>query len=267
MDLSTSYMGLALRNPLVASRVAAVEHARRHPAAGRRRRRRGRALLAVRGAAAPGGGAERAAGRRRHRELRRVAVLLPCRGGRGRQTGPRRYLSLLERAAAAVEIPVIASLNGVTPRRLDRLRPGDAGRGCRGDRAEHLLRARRPAHLRPGGRAAAHRHPVPGQGRGDRAGGGQAEPALQLDRRDGAAAGRGRRGRPGAFQPVPAARHRPGDPRGGTRREPVQPGRGPAAAHLDLDPARTGYAPRSRRPPASRDLPTWSSTCWQARTS
>ena len=29
--------------------------------------------------------------------------------------GPRRYLSLLERAAAAVEIPVIASLNGVTP--------------------------------------------------------------------------------------------------------------------------------------------------------
>ncbi len=29
--------------------------------------------------------------------------------------GPRRYLSLLERAAAAVDIPVIASLNGVTP--------------------------------------------------------------------------------------------------------------------------------------------------------
>jgi dihydroorotate dehydrogenase (fumarate) len=30
-------------------------------------------------------------------------------------TGPSRYLSLLERAAAAVDIPVIASLNGVTP--------------------------------------------------------------------------------------------------------------------------------------------------------
>ena len=29
-------------------------------------------------------------------------------------SGPRRYLSLLERAAAAVEVPVIASLNGVT---------------------------------------------------------------------------------------------------------------------------------------------------------
>ena len=31
------------------------------------------------------------------------------------EPGPRRYLSLLERAAAAVEVPVIASLNGVTP--------------------------------------------------------------------------------------------------------------------------------------------------------
>jgi dihydroorotate dehydrogenase (fumarate) len=31
------------------------------------------------------------------------------------EAGPRRYLNLLERAAAAVEVPVIASLNGVTP--------------------------------------------------------------------------------------------------------------------------------------------------------
>ena len=31
------------------------------------------------------------------------------------EAGPRRYLSLLERAAAAVEVPVIGSLNGVTP--------------------------------------------------------------------------------------------------------------------------------------------------------
>jgi dihydroorotate dehydrogenase (fumarate) len=31
------------------------------------------------------------------------------------ELGPRRYLSLLERATAAVDIPVIASLNGVTP--------------------------------------------------------------------------------------------------------------------------------------------------------
>ena len=31
------------------------------------------------------------------------------------EPGPRRYLSLLERAAAAVDVPVIASLNGITP--------------------------------------------------------------------------------------------------------------------------------------------------------
>ncbi len=35
--------------------------------------------------------------------------------GAEEDAGPRRYLSLLERAAAAVQIPVIASLNGVTP--------------------------------------------------------------------------------------------------------------------------------------------------------
>jgi dihydroorotate dehydrogenase (fumarate) len=33
----------------------------------------------------------------------------------GDDPGPRRYLSLLERSVAAVEVPVIASLNGVTP--------------------------------------------------------------------------------------------------------------------------------------------------------
>ena len=46
----------------------------------------------------------------------------------GDEPGPRRYLSLLERAAAAVDIPVIASLNGVTAGGLDRLRRAHAGR-------------------------------------------------------------------------------------------------------------------------------------------
>ena len=41
--------------------------------------------------------------------------------------GPRRYLSLLERAAAAVDVPVIASLNGSHARRLGRATP----RRCR----------------------------------------------------------------------------------------------------------------------------------------
>src|SRR5262249_3942989 len=35
--------------------------------------------------------------------------------GAEEEPGPRRYLSLLERSAAAIPIPVIGSLNGVTP--------------------------------------------------------------------------------------------------------------------------------------------------------
>ena len=42
------------------------------------------------------------------------------------EAGPQQYLSLLERSAAAVEIPVIGSLNGVTREWLDRVRARDA---------------------------------------------------------------------------------------------------------------------------------------------
>ena len=68
--------------------------------------------------------------------------------------GPERHLSLVERAAAAVDIPVIASLNGITLGRVDRLRARDAGRRCRRDRAEHLLRPGRHPHAGPRRRAA-----------------------------------------------------------------------------------------------------------------
>ena len=88
MELSTTYMGLALRNPLVASAVAAVVHRRRRPAAGRRRRRRDRAVLAVRGAAARGGRANARLVDAGSRELRRGARLLPGRGRGGRRPAP-----------------------------------------------------------------------------------------------------------------------------------------------------------------------------------
>ena len=79
MDLSTDYMGLALRNPLVASASPlsqTVDGVRRLADAGV-----GAVVLyslfeeQLRREAAR----ERAARRRRHRELRRVAVLLPGR--------------------------------------------------------------------------------------------------------------------------------------------------------------------------------------------
>ena len=112
MDLSTQYLGLALRNPLVASAsplsntadgvrrladsgVGAVvlyslfeEQLRREAAAN---------------AALADAGTE---------SFAESLSYFPAAAGAS--PGPRRYLSLLERAAAAVDIPVIASLNGVT---------------------------------------------------------------------------------------------------------------------------------------------------------
>ncbi len=113
MELATRYMGLALSNPLVASASPlsyTVDGVRR---------------LADSGVAAVvlfslfeeqlREQAERTA-----RLVDEPAESFPealgyFPAGAEEDAGPRRYLSLLERAAAAVQIPVIASLNGVTP--------------------------------------------------------------------------------------------------------------------------------------------------------
>ena len=210
---------------------------------------------------------ERAAGRRRHRELRRVAVAT-SRPPPRRTPGPRRYLSLLERAAAAVDVPVIASLNGVTPGGW-----ADYARAMQdaGAAAIELNIYYLPGDPHISGRDVEQRHVdvlTAGQGRGDRAGRGQAEPVLQLDRRDGAAARRGRRRRAGAVQPVPAARHRPGDARRRARASALS---SPAEARLPRTwiallrgrvraVARGDHRRRGRRP-------TWPGTCWPAPTS
>ena len=113
MDLSTKYMGLALRNPLVAS-ASPLSHT----------------LEGVRRLADAGVGAvvlyslfeeelaEEAARNARLAEAGTESFaesLSYFPEGAGEVSGPRRYLSLVERAAAAVEVPVIGSLNGVTP--------------------------------------------------------------------------------------------------------------------------------------------------------
>ena len=113
MELATEYMGLALRNPLVASASPLS-----------------RTVDGVRGLADAGVGAV-VLYSLFEEQLRREAALNARMAEAGSESfpealsyfpddvdadpGPRRYLSLLERAAAAVEIPVIASLNGVTP--------------------------------------------------------------------------------------------------------------------------------------------------------
>jgi dihydroorotate dehydrogenase (fumarate) len=113
MELATTYMGLRLRNPLVASPSPLSS-----------------TLDGVRRLADSGVGAivlfslfeeqlrERAAENARlldgsSESFPEALDYLPAVAGD--DPGPRAYLRLVERAAAAVEVPVIASLNGVTP--------------------------------------------------------------------------------------------------------------------------------------------------------
>ena len=113
MQLQTSYMGLRLRNPLVAS-ASPLSYT----------------LDGVRSLADAGVGAivlfslfEEQLREEAARDARLVddpaesfSEALDYVPAIVREdAGPRRYLSLLERAAAAVDIPVIASLNGLTP--------------------------------------------------------------------------------------------------------------------------------------------------------
>jgi len=112
MDLSTRYLGLPLRNPLVASASPLSN-----------------TLDGVRRLAGAGVGAvvlfslfEEQLRREADRNARLADAgadsfaesLSYFPAGADEDTGPRRYLSLLERAAGAVDIPVIGSLNGVT---------------------------------------------------------------------------------------------------------------------------------------------------------
>src|ERR1039457_4819849 len=105
MDLTTNYMGLTLRNPLVASASPlskTVEGAARLADAGV-----GAIVLpslfeAEQDARLADAGTE---------SFAESLSYLPDAPG---QAGSRRYLSLVERAAATLGVPVIASLNGVT---------------------------------------------------------------------------------------------------------------------------------------------------------
>jgi dihydroorotate dehydrogenase (fumarate) len=112
MDLSTRYLGLELRNPLVASASPlsnTADGVRRLADAGV-----GAVVLyslfeeqlrreAAANAALADAGTE---------SFAESLSYFPA--GAEASPGPRRYLSLLERAAAAVDVPVIASLNGAT---------------------------------------------------------------------------------------------------------------------------------------------------------
>ena len=116
MDLSTAYLGLALRNPLVASPSPlsnTADGVRRLANAGV-----GAVVLyslfeeqvlqeAAENARLVAAGSESYA--------ESLSYFPTGAAEAAEEPGPRRYLSLLERAVAAVDVPVIASLNGITP--------------------------------------------------------------------------------------------------------------------------------------------------------
>ena len=196
MDLTTTYLGLELRNPLVASASPLSN-----------------TIAGIRQLADSGVGAivlyslfeeqlrreaeQHAVWRRPATESFAEALsYFPSAIDTDGDGGLRRYVSLIERAVAAVDVPVIASLNGTTPGGwtdfATALEQGRRG----GDRTERLPPAGQSAAARPRRGAAVHRDADDCEGRGQRAGGGQASPVLQLHGRDGASA---------SMRPVPTA--------------------------------------------------------------
>ncbi|MEE2035230.1 dihydroorotate dehydrogenase-like protein [Rhodococcus chondri] len=113
MDLSTRYLGLALQNPLVAAASPlsrTVDGIRRLADAGV-----GAVVLYSLFEEQLRRETERNAALTEHGSQSYAESLSYFPSVVERDPGPRRYLSLLERAAQAVPVPVIGSLNGVTP--------------------------------------------------------------------------------------------------------------------------------------------------------
>jgi dihydroorotate dehydrogenase (fumarate) len=113
MDLTTKYLGMQLRTPLVASASPLSQEIGGIRQLGRCGRVGRCALFPVRRTTAQGGSRARTPSQRRHRELRRVRHLLSPL-----QRIPHRTRAVSESHSqsqeAAVDIPIIASLNGST---------------------------------------------------------------------------------------------------------------------------------------------------------
>ena len=236
-DLSTTYMGLALRNPLVASASPisrTVDGVQRVADAGvgavvlyslfeeqvRREAAENARLLDA--------GTE---------SFAESLSYFPAAAG---EAGPQQYLSLLERAVAAVDVPVIGSLNGITPGGWT-----DYARAMQsvGASAIELNVYYLPGDAHISGRDVEQRHldilarvkdavsvPVAVK----------LSPYFSSTGEMAAPAGRGRRRRARAVQPIPSARDRS---RQAHRRVPCRAlgtGRGPAASGLDRAAPWTG---------------------------
>ncbi len=147
VDLSTTYLGLKLKNPLVISACPLSGGDRPVAASGAGRRRRGRLALAVRGADRARRRGNDQGPRVRHRELRRIADLLPRAGRLPHRAG--RISRNHRRGEEGGGDSGHRQPQRRQPRRLAPLREDDARRRGRRPGTEHLLRGRRPRHDQP----------------------------------------------------------------------------------------------------------------------
>ena len=263
MDLRTSYLGLELSNPLVASPGPLT-----------------RSVTGIRRLAAAGVGAvvlpslfEEQIRRETERDLDLAEAgsesfgealsYLPVPVADGR---PRQYLSLIERARAAVAIPVIASLNGATSGGwADYARSmQEAGASAIELNVYYLqgdpftpgrdVEARYLEILRTVGAAVT----IPIAVKLGPYLSSVGEMAIRLH------AGRRRRAR--ALQPLHAERHRSRHPDRRLGPLPLQPGRGGTAPLLDRPPAREGPDLAGRHHRGGERPATWPPTCSPAPT-
>ena len=112
VDLSTTYLGLKLKNPAGDLRLPAERSIDQSAAAGSRPARPRPFALAVRGADRARRGGNDQGPRVPHRQFRRIADLLSR--AEDYRTGPEEYLETIAKAKKAVKMPIIASLNGAS---------------------------------------------------------------------------------------------------------------------------------------------------------
>ena len=140
-DLTTTYLGLKLKNPLVASASPLCRGPRQHPADGRRRRRGGRAALAVRGADRRWRATNSTAISPRARSVRRSAQHI-SRPAATTTSGPDAYLEHIREGEGGGEDSGHRQPERHLQGRLDPLRQADGAGRRRRARAEHLLTSR-----------------------------------------------------------------------------------------------------------------------------
>ena len=171
------------------------------------------------------------------------------------RTGPEEYLETIADAKKAVAIPIIASLNGASHGGWVRYAKMMQDAGADALELNIYFVA---ADLDMTGRDVESRYldlvaavkqsisiPAGGQGR----------PVLQRDGQHGRAAGRGRRRRPGAVQPLLPARHRPGKHGSPAPAAPEHALGVVGAVAVDRHSARPRRAPRWPPPAASTTPP------------